>query len=147
MSFYEIEIANLQDELEFDDEFIYHLVSFILESEGIKEAEVSVAFVNEEEMKRINEEFRNRPEPTDVLSFLYDVHPRLSGEIILCPRYISYQAETFNNDFKKELVMAIIHGILHMLGYDHEKSKEEAELMWQRQREIEQRYWNQFSTS
>jgi probable rRNA maturation factor len=144
---FEIEIANLQSEVDFDDEFIYDLVRFVLESERVKEAEVSIAFVSEEEMKRINEEFRNKPEPTDVLSFLYDVHPRLSGEIILCPKYISSQAEAFSNDFKKELVLIIIHGMLHILGYDHEKSEKEAELMWRRQSEIEQGYWNLFSTS
>lgn len=138
---YEIEVANLQNDVEVDEEIIYKAVSFVLSEENIEDAEVSVALVDIEEMHALNEEYRKISAPTDVLSFLYEVIPRISGEIIICPAYVKEQAKEYGVSFLKEFVMLLIHGTLHLLGYDHEKNGREAELMWKRQEELEEKFY------
>jgi probable rRNA maturation factor len=74
---------------------------------------VNIVFVSENEIQKLNKDFRDKNELTDVLSF------KLSdeiSEIYLCPEYIKKSAQ----DFEKEIVRMIIHGILHIKGYNHE---------------------------
>ncbi len=143
---YDIEIANLQNEVKIPEKMLYAIVHHVLSEENILRAEVSIALVSEEEIKILNEEFRGIPEPTDVLSFIYDPLPEVSGEIVLAPSYIKRQAEENNTGFEQELSMLLIHGLLHLLGYDHEKNNEEAELMWQKQENLLKSFWSQYST-
>lgn len=138
---YEIEVANLQDKVEVNEDIIYKVVSFVLREEEIEEAEISVALVEKDEILKLNEEYRKVASATDVLSFLYDLTPMISGEIIICPEYVKEQAKEFKVSFEKEFIMLLIHGTLHLLGYDHEISSEEAELMWKRQKEIEEKFY------
>lgn len=144
---YEIEVANLQDAVDIDESLIYKLVSFVLREEDIDEAEISIAFVEEDEIRKLNEEYRKIPEPTDVLAFLYEVSPFIVGEIIIAPEYVERQAREFGVTFMKELIMLLIHGTLHLLGYDHEKSQREADLMWRRQEELERKFYQQNNIS
>lgn len=144
---YEIEIANLQQAVEIDENMVYRLISFVLREEDIEEAEISIAFVDEEEIKKLNEEYRKIPEPTDVLAFLYEVTPYIVGEIIVAPEYVERQARQYGVAFMKELTMLLIHGMLHLLGYEHEKSSREADLMWRRQEELERKFYQQNNIS
>lgn len=140
----QIEIANLQSEVTVDEELLYKLVYFILNKENIESAEISIALLQEDEMKRLNRDYRDVDEATDVLSFTLDLDP-LVGEIILSPSYIKRQAEEYQMTFEHELVMLTIHGLLHMIGYDHEASEREAGEMWSRQKELERNFWMQDS--
>lgn len=135
----EVEIANLQSDVDIDEELVDRVVRFTLEAEEVREAEVSIAFVTEDEIERLNRDYRGVDGPTDVLSFLYHEMP-LSGEIIFAPEYIRKQAADYGVSFERELIMLIIHGVLHLLGYDHEEDEEKAEEMWSRQREIEKEF-------
>ncbi|MFC1789701.1 rRNA maturation RNase YbeY, partial [Patescibacteria group bacterium] len=88
--------------------------------------DISIAFVGRAEIKRLNKKYRKKDYFTDVLSYIYS---RNLGEVVICPQVVDKNAKIFNNSFKKELVRILTHGILHLFGYDHEKSKKEAEKM------------------
>ncbi|HNR53436.1 MAG TPA: rRNA maturation RNase YbeY, partial [Candidatus Dojkabacteria bacterium] len=75
---------------------------------------INVVFVDEKEMQRLNEEYRNINDVTDVLSFNLNAEGFL-GEIYICPQYIKKTVEKY----QEELLRVIIHGILHLLGYEH----------------------------
>lgn len=138
--FLEVEIANLQESVQVDENLLHKVVLFVLKEELVPEAEISVALLSENEMKRLNWDYRGINEATDVLSFLLDERP-LVGEIILSPSYVKKQAENNEVLFEKEIVSLSIHGLMHLLGYDHEGKEEEADLMWKRQRELEEKFW------
>lgn len=97
--------------------------------ENKRDLDLSIALVSQAEMKRLNKEYRRKNRATDVLSFRYDD----SGEIIICPAEVRKNAEEFNSTFNRELIKVLIHGILHLSGYDHEKNKAKAEKMEKRQ--------------
>jgi probable rRNA maturation factor len=87
---------------------------------------LSVAFVLLSEIQKLNKKYRNKNKPTDVLSFDY-------GEIVICPEVVKENAVKFGESFDKELLKVFVHGILHILGYEHEKSEKEAEKMESKQ--------------
>lgn len=76
---------------------------------------LSLAFVPKAEMRKLNKKFRGKDKPTDVLSF------EGINEVVICPEVVKEKEE----DLKK----VFIHGVLHLLGYDHEKSEKEAKKM------------------
>jgi probable rRNA maturation factor len=85
-------------------------------------SELSVAFLGESEMKRINKMYRGADAPTDVLSFSY-------GEILLCPDYIKKKYKiTSSKQYSKQTQLLFAHGILHIAGYDH-STKGDEEMM------------------
>ena len=127
-----VEINNLSSE-SIDELLFKKIVQFVLKKEK-KEGEVSIALVEPEEIKELNKNYRKKDSVTDVLSFINkndiieikDKKRRFIGEIVLCPKKIRENAQEFNSDFIKELYWALIHGVLHLLGYEHndlEKTK------------------------
>lgn len=123
-----IEINNLTS-VAIDKDFIKRVARKVLRGEKKKIPELSIAFVGEARIRELNKRYRKKNRPTDVLSFagngLY--------EIVICPSVVRQNAKKFGLSFKSELVRILIHGILHLLGYDHEKSKKEAAKMERRQ--------------
>ena len=85
--------------------------------------QISLVFVNENKIKEINRRYRQKNEATDVLSF------EGLNEIFICPAAVKRQAKKLKNPFRSELMRVLIHGILHLKGYRHKKSKKEAERM------------------
>jgi probable rRNA maturation factor len=84
-----------------------------LEGAGVGDGHVAVAFVGVDEIRALNREHRGRDAPTDVLSFPVDAvgpsaGPRELGDVVICPEHTS------------DLVEAVVHGVLHLCGYDHE---------------------------
>ena len=87
-----------------------------------KDSEVSVAFVDETRMRKLNKEYRGLDKVTDVLSF--EGEGDFLGEIIICPNQIKRQAKKFGNTIKYETNFILVHGLLHLLGYDDETEKD-----------------------
>ncbi len=116
---------------EIDPGFVEKTIEFVLEREGRK-GEVSVAFVGVDEMGRLNEEYRKGKGPTDVLTFPYG-DKELLGEIIVCPEVVEMNAKEFGNSFEREMLLTLVHSALHLCGYDHEFSQENAREMFQKQ--------------
>ena len=112
-----IEINNLTTNV-IDKEFLKKVAKMVLDGEKAKEKNLSIALVGEGRMREINKKYRKKNRATDVLSF-----PNNGlGEIILCLREIKKNAKKANLPFEKELAQVLIHGILHLLGYEHEKT-------------------------
>ena len=98
-----------------------------LQAEGAGPVELSVSLVGAEEMAELHRRYLEDPEPTDVLSFTMD-EEGLLGDVVICPAVAAGQ----NQDVGTELRLLLVHGILHLLGYDHDED-EERRAMWARQ--------------
>lgn len=96
---------------------------------------LTLVFLNPPAAKKINFQFRKKNYPTDVLSF-ESMDPQSFGELILCPQVLKKQALEHGLSFRDEGLYMIIHGILHLLGMDHERSAREAKQMLTLQDEI-----------
>lgn len=140
------------------------LAKKVLEAQALKgDVEVSVMFVDEASMADLNERFMGEQGPTDVLAFpiedepepsgrspdeggtgpggptdLDDV-PLLLGDVVVCPSVAARNASGRRVDFDAEIELLVVHGLLHLLGMDHEE-EEDAELMEKRQRELLARF-------
>lgn len=120
-----------------DEEGLRSLARDTLAGEGITRAELSVSFVGPEEIAQLHERFMDEPGPTDVLSFPLDAvdeaegrgSMRLLGDVVVAPS----EAERNNpGDPEAEIRLLLVHGILHLLGYDHEEDGARTR-MWERQ--------------
>jgi probable rRNA maturation factor len=80
---------------------------------------VSIVFVCAKEIRKLNRAYRGKDKETDVLSFLLDKEGTL-GEILICYEVARRQAFSVGHGVKKEMIFLIVHGILHLLGFDHE---------------------------
>jgi probable rRNA maturation factor len=82
----------------------------------------SVALVAEKEIEKINKQYRQQDKPTDVLSFCYEyTEKKLEGEIVLCPEIIKKNAQEDGVSFEEEFMKNVVHGTLHIVGYEHGK--------------------------
>src|SRR5262245_19835297 len=102
-------------------------------AEGIADAELSLSFVDEAEIEDLHVRYLHEPGPTDVLSFPLDGEDdggmRVLGDVVIAP---VVAARNNAADPAGELRLLVVHGVLHLLGYDHEEEAEKAE-MWSRQ--------------
>ena len=96
---------------------------------------LSVSFVGRERMRMLNTRWKQRDEPTDVLAFaLTDPRGVLAGDIYICPWVAAREARARGISFRRELHRLVVHGVLHVLGYDHPAGGERtASAMWRRQ--------------
>jgi probable rRNA maturation factor len=110
----------------------------------IPHAELSILIVGDSKMRSLNRRFRGIDRTTDVLSFpqidrrpvSYKAVPLLLGDIVINPHQIKRQAIENNVPFKRELRHVLIHGLLHLLGYDHERSDPERVKMERREEKL-----------
>lgn len=127
---------------------IEELARFVMAAEGKPDgAEVSIAFVDDGAMAELNACWRGRSGPTDVLSFECDSvgdavtltsapdAPYELGDVIIAPDVAEAQAPGFGNGFQQEIELLLVHGLLHLCGYDHLQD-DEAEVMEAREREL-----------
>ncbi len=91
--------------------------------------ELSLVFMDEAPAASLNDQFRSSPQATDILSF-EPVDPLSFGELVICPDVVKKQAKEHKLTFEQECVYLIYHGILHLLGYDHEEQNIAAKEMF-----------------
>ena len=135
-----------------DEDWARRTVQNVLKAEGVAPPyEVSLVFTDSETVKQLNRDYRGVDEPTDVLAFhmlpqkevddFFALPPdgvtRL-GEVIISYPQAAEQAKKQGHSPERELALLIIHGILHLLGYDHEEPEEESK-MRERERELLER--------
>ena len=135
----------ISNEYGYDKDYSYldEVFSHTLEDQKITNAIFSVIFVGEEEIQKINKEYRNIDKITDVISFAFEDNDdmvynniRVLGDIYICiPRMIK-QAEEYGHSEKRELSFLCCHGLLHLLGYDHVNNKEEEKIMFELQERL-----------
>lgn len=99
-------------------------------------AEVTVRFVDAEEGQMLNREYRHKDYATNVLSFPYAPNPDMAGDLVLCLPVMLKEAEEQRKPAEAHFAHLIVHGMLHLQGYDHETGDEDAEIMEAREREI-----------
>lgn len=137
----EFEIVNKYKYKE-DYKYLDDVINHTLEKLNIKNAYLSVIFIDDEEMHAMNKEYRGIDRTTDVLSFALEDNDtyvpviRQLGDIFVSIPKMQEQAKEYGHSEKRELSFLVCHGLLHLLGYDHTKGKEEEKLQFGLQDEI-----------
>ena len=130
-----VAIASPQEVVPIDRGRIREIVRTVLEGESVADAEISLAFVDNATIQQLNKRYLQHDEPTDVLSFpLSEPNAkRLAGELVIGAEVASAQAESRGHDVQAELALYVIHGLLHLCGYD-DKSEAAAKEIRARER-------------
>lgn len=145
-----IEINNLTT-ISIDEQLFKKIAHKVLKNEGKEKSELSLALIGQQRMRKLNRMYRGKNRSTDVLAF--GINKKIKfispfgkelglGEVVICTKEVKKNAKRFKSTFNKELATCLIHGILHLLGYNHEKGEEMAEKM----REKEKFYLDFFFT-
>ncbi len=150
---YQIEICNEQNQLELSNDWLRQIVQRTLAQEQVREATISVAVVDNATIWRLNRRHLQHDYPTDVLSFLLDSDPEspartglrgagrmIEGEVIVSAEMALQMAEQYHWRGCDELCLYLVHGLLHLCGYD-DLTAEEQIVMRHRERQILQ-HWN-----
>ncbi len=137
---------------ETDEEFLYEDIikkvsNKALETEKVEKASCSIIIVDNSYIHKLNKEYRGIDRVTDVISFALEdeksmVIPdeiRLLGDIYISLDKAKEQAKEYGHSLERELCFLAVHGLYHLLGYDHE-TKEEAEVMFKKQEEVLMEY-------
>ncbi|NLY08651.1 MAG: rRNA maturation RNase YbeY [Tissierellia bacterium] len=94
--------------------------------------EVSISFVGDEEIRELNNEYREKDSVTDVLSFPmemdFPIKPMPLGDVVINLDRAKQQAEEYGHSVKRELIYLLVHSILHLNGFDHEDEEDKAEM-------------------
>ena len=128
-------ITNHTTELIEMDDKLEKVIATVLETEGLSLAyEVSISFVDLDEIHKLNREFRGVDRPTDVLSFpmeedfLIEGVDTMIGDIVICMDKAREQANDFGHSLDREIMYLTCHSTLHLLGYDHMDDTEKADM-------------------
>lgn len=103
-------------------------------NDNIEEAEVTIRIVETDEMTALNQQYRKKSGPTNVLSFPADIPPSLQnefsilGDIVICADVVNREADEQKKEAESHWAHMVVHGIYHLLGYDHE-TDDEADIM------------------
>lgn len=125
-----VSIASPQEKVELPYARLREVGRVVLEGEGVKEAKVSLAFVDNETIHGLNKRFLNHDEPTDVITFPLSGPgaKKLEGEVVIGVEVALEQAKDRGHTVEDELCLYAIHGLLHLVGYDDIKPKDAAEM-------------------
>lgn len=131
-------------------DLIERVLQFAAEKEKVQDdAELSISFVDNNEIQEINRDYRGKDVPTDVISFALEESvegelmidaggldiPVMLGDIIISIEKAKEQAEEYKHSYERELGFLAVHGFLHLLGYDH-MNEEDEKKMFSRQEDI-----------
>jgi probable rRNA maturation factor len=160
--------ADEQDSVRVDLDRWKRLAEQVLDAEGVRgNAELSLLFIDREDMADLNQEYLGQAGPTDVLAFPIDANeidvdsgpgpekrgpdrpdpdpadqPLLLGDVVVCPAVAADQADDHAGTFDDELALLVVHGVLHVLGHDHAEP-EQTQRMRSRERELlEALHWH-----
>ena len=97
--------------------------------DGTKGGEITVRLVDEEEGRTLNRDYRGKDYATNVLSFPYDSEPVICGDLVICAPVVEREAREQGKALDAHYAHLVVHGVLHLQGYDHETSEADAELM------------------
>ena len=100
-----------------------------LDVDGKKGGEITVRLVDEEEGRTLNRDYRGKDYATNVLSFPYDSEPVICGDLVICAPVVEREAREQGKALDSHYAHLVVHGVLHLQGYDHETGDADAELM------------------
>ena len=125
-----------------DKTFVRKIAKYTLKKMDASNSEVNIIFVGLDEIHQINKTYRNVDRPTDVISFALEdtddvsaYSARVLGDIYICLAKVHEQAIEYGHKEEREMAFLIVHGLLHLLGYDH-MEKEDEKVMFGLQEEI-----------
>ena len=114
----------------------------ILSDLGYRESELSVLLVDDNEITQLNRRYRSRDYATNVLAFLMGegkgkgLHPEVLGDVVISTETAQREAQQRGVTIDEEMALLLVHGILHLLGYDHEADTQEAAAMEAKEQEV-----------
>ena len=119
---------------------VMKLAETILDMVGESRSELGIELVNDRRMRGLNRQYRAKDVSTDVLAFSMRESPgpvsSLLGDVVICIPVVVRQAQARGHSIDKEFTILLIHGILHLCGYDHERGQREARRMHRRERSL-----------
>ena len=135
-------IRNRQRKLPVDTEAVRVIASETLNALAYPDVELSVSLVSDRKITELNRTYRNHNRPTDVLAFSLNegdfggINPGVLGDVVISLETAQRQAQEHRHSDEEELCLLLIHGILHLLGYDHEQGGGEAKKMRSKERAL-----------
>jgi probable rRNA maturation factor len=123
-----VSIAAPQEHVSVDRKRLRETAQRVLEGEGIRDAEISLAFVDNPTIHQLNKRYLDHDEPTDVLSFPLSEGKRMAGELVIGAEVAQTQAASAGHDVQAELALYVIHGLLHLCGYDDSAAEDAAKM-------------------
>ena len=109
---------------------------------GKPDGELSILIVDNSRIGELNEKYLNRVGPTNVIAFsmqegrFSSISPHLLGDVVISVEIAAKEGKSFGISLEERFIQLLVHGILHLLGYDHEKTDQEAEKMEQKSEEL-----------
>ena len=98
--------------------------------------QVTIRLVDAQEGRELNNGYRQKDYATNVLSFPYETEPRLAGDLVICPEVVEREALEQGKSLSAHYAHLVVHGMLHLQGYDHETGEQDAEAMENEERKI-----------
>jgi probable rRNA maturation factor len=135
-------IRNLQKLIPLDSKKLRRVAKTILTDLALTDAEVSVSFVDDGQIRELNQRFLGRDKPTNVLAFsmregeFVSLHPQLLGDVVISADTAQRQSNRFGLSETEMVILLMIHGILHLLGYEHEGTKKGARQFALKQKDL-----------
>lgn len=133
-------LRNLQQSVRINPRRLKRTAEAVLSAAHLENAELSFVLVSDQRIRALNARYRHKDRPTDVLAFPLREGPftrfngNLLGDVVISMPTAKQQAAEFGHSLHDELVRLLVHGLLHLLGYDHERSAQEAVRMARRER-------------
>lgn len=137
-----VAISNRQRTLTLDIPHLRRRARRVLLEMGFVKGELSLAFVDDGDMRVLNATYRSIDRPTDVLAFAMsegpfaDINPGILGDVVISTETALRQARRAGRDPDDEIDALLIHGVLHLIGYDHERSRSDARAMREQERRL-----------
>ncbi len=138
-------IRNVQKPIRLDLKKFRKIAKTILTHLALPNAEVSISFVDDLQIQELNRRYLDRDKPTNVLAFsmrdgeFVSLHPQLLGDVVISVDTARRQSNRFGLNEVETIILLMIHGILHLLGYEHEGTKKGAREMTLKQKELLQK--------
>jgi len=138
----EVQIGNRQDKHRISKKKIHQTASVILNALDYPDAELSILIVDDQQIAQLNHQYLNREGPTNVIAFsmrqgpFSDIAPNLLGDVVISADTVQREAQSAGISPQGRFDQLLIHGILHLLGYDHEHTVDEAKRMEEKAKEL-----------
>ncbi len=143
-------LSNRQRKVAVDSKRLRQVADFAMASLGFDEAELSVMLVSDRRIRQLNRQYLGRDRPTDVLAFAQwegggeALHPAWLGDVVISAETAEEQAALEGVGLNQELDLLLVHGILHLIGYEHTEASTEAAAMGRKQRQLLRRVHKRF---
>jgi probable rRNA maturation factor len=137
-----VSVLNRQRLLHVDVDRIQRMVKMCLNWLHVPKAEVCVVLVSDRSIRKLNWRYLGRKGPTDVIAFSLregpwgDINPDMMGDVVISLETAFRQAQYLRTSLEEELDVLVVHGLLHLFGFEHTGSGREAKRMWRKQKSI-----------